>query len=473
MTVHRTHTFALADADLTGSSLTTASAGGGLNGRITGAFDFGAAVLALAPSGYWRMGESGGSFEDGTANNRDLTLSGTTGVTRGVSGHGRGGDTGAGLQTTGTGEAVAGGEYAEHRFTAGTPWAVLVHGKRNTDTLSGYAFANTRNSPSASGNTAGWAICANSLGTVLLYIGNGSTNCSLRITDESAAGAGWRSIAFIYNGGATNSAASWTAVVDGVTVTTSASGADLAAGGAITSAAALQVGQQSTSSIVTQDVAIWSAVTPPTPEQIAALQNIALGKMRWTLAFPAAATIRGTTVPGGITRTNNGSATSKDIALYLSTDGVNRTAVTLGEDPAYAVTAGQTLYLDVELTHLAGEHLPFVGDSTGLFGPTIFYEEAEAAVTVNVTGITTSASGIDIETNYNFGTVAAPTNGAAPALYVTSATAVGDTLTIVANEQAGGGAPTLPDGGWAMGGTASSPDTGGGGGDPWTMRGTP
>jgi hypothetical protein len=186
----------------------------------------------------------------------------------------------------------------------------------------------------------------------------------------------WRQVAIRYTGGTLNAASSWRVDVDGA-----ACGFTTFSGTPTTTVAGSEFFFQSSANSTTTwlsaaDLSIWSG-TRLSDAQLLALRSVALGRARFARLFASAGTVRGIELPGGLTRTFDGATESRDTKVYLSLDGVAWTEVKLGEDPAFAVPAGSTLYLDIELTHLIGESLPFIGDSTGLLGPVVVYEEAD------------------------------------------------------------------------------------------------
>src|SRR5512133_205559 len=113
--------FTLDQATLTNGAAIVA-AGSGLPRRITGQIDYSQRVLALNPSGYWRLGEAAGQALDSTANARHLTLTGSW--SRAQPGHGRGGSAWLSLKNINNlARCTAAAEYPEHRLVGGVPFA--------------------------------------------------------------------------------------------------------------------------------------------------------------------------------------------------------------------------------------------------------------------------------------------------------------------------------------------------------------
>lgn len=469
MTVIRSQALSLDDATLSGGAAIVA-AGSGLPRRITGAIDYEARVLATSPAGYWPHDESAGQFLDRTANAVHLTLG--SGV-RGVAGHNKGGSTRLGaapnLRTQKLSSYV--GAVSHLDIASGTPWACMTWFRFSSTGAALNAIFVPLGTSASYGSAAGIVVLlAPASGNASIYIGTGAVSYTLGSFPAPVAigDRAWHSISVRYSGDAFNSLGSWDVRFDGIAVSVFAN-TSLPASYS-TAGTGVYCGYNSNIDgrfFDEGDCIIWRGATVPSAAGLAELSSaIPCGTARWTLPTATyARTLRGFQVPGRLARAD---LTRLGVKAYYQIGAGARVEFDPGVDPAVSIPADSACYLDVDLTHYHLDDLPYVADSLG-GGPIALWEEADPATSIS--SITTTANGIEIQLSTTVGSIGTITNGVSPALYVTGATAATDTLTVVAHEQAGGGAPTLPDGGWAMGGGAASSGPGPGSPDPWTMNG--
>lgn len=391
MTVARRYQFALADAVLSGGAALV-GASGPLPARITGAANYGLNVLALNPTGYWRLNEpSGITFADGSPNNRPLVANNGSTPSRST-GHGRGGDTGGCAAPTGVGGGfIASGNYPEHRIVAGTPFTALLWSRALATGMSQFNAIGTQSNPGTT-NSPGWSLrpSYNNSGWWEFMVVNaaGTAYRYGRITPIGAND--WYSTrpqlaALRYTGGALTAQASWNLSVGGVTypftVFGGSSPADVGAGGALWVL-------NSTLNIYAQDAAVFAGVYLSDAQLLALAGATPCGRARWTLPSVAySRTFRSFALPGSLSRNVNTTESRLGVRAYYSLDGgATRTEFDPGDDLAagVAIPAGTALTLDADLTHHHIEDLPWIADASG-GGPVVVWEEADPPpVTVQV-----------------------------------------------------------------------------------------
>jgi hypothetical protein len=365
-----------------------ANAGGGLPRRITGAVDYSTRVLALAPTSYWQMGEAAGNFADaGSLPDPISVFNYPASQTRAVAGHSSGGDVRAAMRVSDAnnnsffGVAAVNANHALPGYSV--PFSIAFWIRSQCDKGPPVRIAHTRNY--TQGNAAaGWSLGilgVSSAGLGLtLAIGSGIAYVDVTLVGPRGAGNGamdgrWHHVAFVHSGTtAINSPSDWACYFDGAPAAFVVTGSTPTVGGA-TGPVPLRFlnGSGASLSADLQDFAIWRN-RGLTASEVASLGNPNIGKASWSLARAVDATVRGLLIPGDTIQSSTGPRPGRRV--YLSTGGA-RTEVDPSAPLDYAVTAGQTLTVDVEQIHNAGTGpVPFVADAGGN-GPAVVYEESD------------------------------------------------------------------------------------------------
>jgi hypothetical protein len=442
MTVHNIHSWTLDQATLlSGSAIVTGSSD--LPRRITANVDYQQRVLELNPSGYWPLSAvtpNWGPFPDLSTNSRSLYASTSSNWdlfnTR-LPGHQMAGDTRTSLQRYLNGfQLSAAAIYPEHDFIVGSPFSVMAWCMFIQS--AGDFYISTILSDR---NSAGWLLQSNAglssrVPNFAVFSGSSSTNVYINTEQERFFRNDLGHVVYTYNGGATNNLSSWKAYVNGKAVAIAFTGtpANLSVGRLTGTASVYSQGTNHNNTYIRmQDLAVWNSKCL-TPTEVASLANVPFGPARFQKSFTSPATVKGVLLSGGGANDILQSkvtpvirARVDDGPMYEMNPSTGRVLIS-SSWTVLALSASQTLTVDVSQTHYISSSLPFVGDPLG-GGPALVFEEEAPPHPANIISIHSRDGYIEIDFDHGIEGTVQPTSDPAPAVQLGEAMIVSsDTL---------------------------------------------